>query len=91
MYVVCRTPKPDDYLNQLEEEPGFLNPSSNDNLKLVLGIRSNSGTTPLAPGTRPTLIADFQKSTIFVSPHSFPHLILLVAGKSFRSQTTAML
>ena len=67
--IVCghftyRTPKRDDYLSHLEEEPGFLNPSSNDNLKLVLGIRSSSETAPLPPGTRPTLIKDFQKSTI---------------------------
>ena len=92
-YVIYmyRTPKPDDYLSLLEEEPGFLNPSSSDNLKLVLGIRNSSGTAPLPPGTRPTLIKDFQKSTISVFCQSSPYIILLVAGKHFQSQTTAML
>ena len=92
MHFIYRTPKPDDYLSLLEEEPGFLNPSSSDNLKLVLGIRSSSGTASLPPGTRPTLIKGFQKSTISVSCQSSSYnIVLLVAGKHFQSRTTAML
>ena len=62
--IIFSPPKRDDYLCQLKEDPGFLNPSSNDNLKLILGLHSTSAAVPLGPGKRPTLINKFQKSLV---------------------------
>ena len=49
----------EDYLQQLEDDPGFTNPSCTENLKAILGIEI-AGTKTLGPGMRPTLLKDIQ-------------------------------
>lgn len=46
-----RYPDPSDFLQQLEEDPGFCNPHCVENLKAVLGISST---------VRPSLLREIQ-------------------------------
>ncbi len=56
-----RTGRSNNFLRQLEDDPGFRNPSCIDNLKNILGIGlGTSGPEPLCPGMRPTLFNDIQ-------------------------------
>ena len=83
-------PDDEDYLQQLKEDPGFLNPSSNDNLKLVLGIHSTGSGVPLVPGKKPTLIKNFQKSLLTICS-CCGYFTSLFIGKNSLRVTTAML